>query len=220
MNKPVVKWEYKELIAASAKRFYSGHCSPAMDSGDMSIRDVESGYIYIYPRPHDGFEITSWDLLKPENVVVVDSEGNYIEDNGYLATVELPMHLAIYKARPDIHVILHSHPIWSSIFCATGKNIPLSLAEQAIYLGGETICAEYGLVGSKELGDNIVKALGKEKRAALMRNHGSVVIGNSFAEVFALSDYLEHGAQVTVLGELLGGVIPMDPDNVFDPSLL
>ena len=66
MSNSKVKWEYKELIAGSAKRFYGDHCSPAMDSGDMSIKDMETGLIYIYPRPHDGFEITSWDLLKPE----------------------------------------------------------------------------------------------------------------------------------------------------------
>lgn len=219
MSNSKVKIEYKELVAASAKRFYHDHCSPAMDSGDMSIMDKETGYIYIYPRPHEGFEITSWDVLKPENIVVVDIDGNYIEE-GYLATVELPMHLEIYKARPDIHVILHSHPLWSSVYCACGKNIPLTLAEQALYLGGEIVCAEYGTVGSMELAHNIVKALGKDKRAALMQNHGSVVIGNAFNEVFALSDYLEHGAQVALFGQLLGGVIEVAPDNILDPSLL
>ena len=87
-------------------------------------------------------------------------------------------------------------------------------------MGGEIICAEYGLVGSQEIADNVVMALGKDKRAALMRNHGSVVLGNSFAEVFALSDYLEHGAQVAIFGQLLGGVIEVAPDNILDPSLL
>lgn len=222
MSKPMIKYEYKEMVANSAKRFRSDECGPAMDSGDMSIRDVESGLIYIYPRPHEGFEITNWADLKPEDIVVVDSDGNLMEDNGYLATVELPMHIAIYKARPDCHVILHSHPLWSSIFAAAGKDVPCCLAEQALYLGGGTKCTPYALVGSKQLGDYIVEALGQDKRTAMIRNHGSVIIGNSFTEVFELSRYLEHAAQVAVLGELLGGVetFSAKPEDFLDACLL
>ena len=132
------------------------------------------------------------------------------------------MHLAIYKARPDCHVILHSHPLWSSIFAAAGKDVPCCLAEQALYLGGGTKCTPYALVGSKQLGDYIVEALGQDKRTAMIRNHGSVIIGNSFTEVFELSRYLEHAAQVAVLGELLGGVetFSAKPEDFLDACLL
>jgi L-fuculose-phosphate aldolase len=214
-----VKIEYKQIMAASAKRFYEKHLSPGFDSGDMSIRDMDTGYIYIYPNPKQNFVLYNWAELKPENIAVVDIDGNYIEKE-YQATVELPMHLAIYKARPETQVILHSHPIWSSMFAASGKNIPLILAEQSLFLGGEIICAEYGLVGSKDLGEKIVKALGAKKNAALMRNHGSVVIGKSIEEVFSRSDFLEHGAQVAVFCQLLGGPIEVAPDNILDPSLM
>lgn len=214
-----VKIEYKQMVAATAKRFYEKHLTPGFDSGDISIRDMDTDYIYVYPTPKDGFMLYNWAELKPENIAVIDLNGNYIEKD-YKATVEIPMHLAIYRARPETQVILHSHPIWSSVYAACGKNIPLALAEQGLFLGGEIICAEYGLVGSVDLGEKIVKALGKEKKAALLKNHGSVVIGSSIEEVFALSDFLEHGAMVCLLGNLLGGVIEVDPNNVLDPSLL
>lgn len=214
-----IKIEYKQMLAATAKRFYEKHLSPGFDSGDISIRDMETGYIYAYPTPKENFVLYNWAELKPENIAVLDIDGNYIEDY-YHATCEIPMHLAIYRARPETQVILHSHPIWSSVFAACGKNIPIALAEQSLFLGGEIICAEYGLVGSTDLGDKIVIALGKEKKAALMRNHGSVVIGKSIEEVFALSDFLEHGALVCLFGQLLGGVIEVAPDNILDPSML
>jgi L-fuculose-phosphate aldolase len=213
-----VKIEYKQLLAATAKRFYEKHFSPGFDSGDMSIRDMETGFIYAYPRPKENFEFFNWSELKPENIAVVDVEGKLIEDY-FEPTVEIPMHLAIYHARPETRVILHSHPLWSSVFACCGKDIPLSLAEQGLFLGGDTICAKYGLVGSKELGNYIVEALGENRKTALLRNHGSVVIGNSVEEVFALSDFLEHGAQVAIFGQLLGGVIPIAMDNILDPSL-
>ena len=56
----------------------------------------------------------------------------------------------------------------------------------------------------------------------MIRNHGSVIIGNSFTEVFELSRYLEHAAQVAVLGELLGGVetFSAKPEDFLDACLL
>jgi L-fuculose-phosphate aldolase len=215
-----INYDYKQLLASTGKKFYEKHLSPGLDSGDISIRDSATGYLYIYPRPHKNLEIINWGVLKPEDIVVVDMDGKNIEDNGNEATIELPMHLDIYHARPEISCILHSHPLWSSIYAACGKNIPLTLAEQGLFLGGEIICAEYGLAGSEDLGKKIVKALGQNKKAALLRNHGSVVLGQSLDEVFALSDFLEHGAQVAVFGSLLGGVIEVAPDNILAPHLL
>jgi L-fuculose-phosphate aldolase len=214
-----VKFEYKEIMAASAKRFFSDHCSPGFDSGDMSIRDMDTGYIYSYPNVKPGFVLYNWSELKPESIAVLDIEGNLIEKE-YEPTIEIPMHLAIYKARPETQVILHSHPLWSSVFACARKNIPLSLAEQGLFLGGETICAEYAPAGSVAVGTNIVKALGKDKKAALLANHGAVVIGKSVSEVFSLSAFLEHGAQVAIFAELLGGAVSVPYDQILDPSLM
>lgn len=215
-----IKGEYKEIIADAAKRFYDTQLTPGMDSGDISVRDTDTGYIYIYPRPGDNFEITDWRVLKPENICVLDKDGNLVEDKGLLPTVEAPMHVAIYKDRPEINAIIHSHPIYSSAFAITGKNIPLALAEQALFLGGEIVCAEYGLVGSVELADNIVKALRGNKMAALLRNHGTVVLGRNLTEAFVLSDFVEHGARVAIMGMSIGNIIEVKPDNILDPSLL
>ena len=88
-----VKYEYKEMLAASAKRFYGDHCSPGFDSGDISIRDLETGYIYAYPNMKPGFKVYNWGELKPENIAVVDIDGNLIEKD-YEPTIEIPMHLS------------------------------------------------------------------------------------------------------------------------------
>lgn len=216
-----VRREYKQLVASYAEIFISHKFSPGMDSGDWSMKDPDTGYVYICPRPNKFVDfIPNWSVLKDENVCVVDSDGNLVEDNGLLPTVELPMHLAIYNEREDVFGIVHSHPIYSSAFAATGENIPVLLAEQASFLGGEVVCAEYGLVGSKELGENIVKAMGKDKKAALMRNHGSVIVGKDLREAFVLADMLEHGAFVAILAKLVGKPIEVSMDNILDPSLL
>ncbi|MBQ9992474.1 MAG: class II aldolase/adducin family protein [Firmicutes bacterium] len=213
-----VKYEYKELLANSAMRFCADNCTPGGDSGDISIRDPETGYIYSYPNIKPGFSFYSWRELKPENIAVCDIDGNLIETE-YEPTIEIPMHLAIYKARPEVQVILHSHPKWSAIFACARKDIPLTLAEQALALGGETKCAEYAPAGAVAVGTNIVKALGKERNSALLANHGAVVLASSISEAFMRSEYLEHAAMVACFAELLGGAVSISPDEILDPSV-
>ena len=215
-----IRYEYKVMIAEGAHLFFEKKLTPGMDSGDLSFYDRDEGYIYICPRPNESLDITDWSVLRPEDVCVLNINNECIEDNGLLPTVESPMHMAIYKARPEVNAIVHSHPLWSSSFAITGKNIPLALAEQALFLGGEVICAEYGTVGSEALAQNIVEALGENRNAALMRNHGAIAIGKTLKEAFVLADFVEHGAQVAIMAKLLGEIIEIDPDNILDASLL
>lgn len=216
----MIKQHLKDELAQAVKLFWEKGLTPGQDSGDISIRDTETGYIYICPRPNESLKIPNWGIIKPEHIVVINLDGQIIEDTGILPTVEAPMHLYIYKARPEINAIIHSHATWSSAFAITGKNIPLVLAEQSLFLGGEVICAEYGKVGSTKLAMNIIKALGNDKMAALMRNHGAVCIGKDLEEAFIVSDFLEKGAQTTLLGSILGELIVKSPDDILDESLL
>jgi L-fuculose-phosphate aldolase len=216
-----IRKEYKQLVASYAARFVGHKLTPGMDSGDWSMKDPDSGLIYICPRPGPLVDITpDWSVLKDENVCVIDGDGKLAEDNGLLPTVEWPTHVAIYKARPDALAIVHGHPIYSSVFAVTGMDIPVELAEQAIFLGGDVLCAEYGLVGSQDLANKIVQALGPVRKAVLMRNHGSLVLGKDLREAFVLADFLEHGAHVSILARLIGQPISIAMDNILDPSLL
>jgi L-ribulose-5-phosphate 4-epimerase len=215
-----IKQGLKEDVAAATRLFWEKGLTPGRDAGDISVRDVETGLIYICPRPKPNvLRIPNWGMIKAEHMVVINLEGKVVEDSGLLPTVEAPMHLAIYRARPDVNAIVHSHAIWSSAFAVTGKNIPLILAEQSLRLGGEVICAAYGKVGSEEIAKNIVAALGKHKMAALMQNHGAVALGVTLEEAFIASDFLEKGAQVAILGATLGPLIVRKPDEILDESL-
>ena len=216
----MIKKYFKEELTKAVRIFWKKDLSPGQDSGDVSLKDFETNYIYICPRPNKNLEIPNWGVIEEKDIVVIDMDGNVIGNSENLPTVEAPMHIKIYKARPEIGAIIHSHATWSSAFAITGKNIPLVLAEQSLFLGGEVICAEYGKVGSKELAHNIVIALGRKKMAALLRNHGAVCIGRNLEEAFIVSDFLEKGAQKTVLGTILGDLIIKSSDEILDESLL
>lgn len=216
-----VRQDLREEVAAATRLFWEKGLTPGRDAGDTSLRDAETGLIYICPRPKPSvLRIPNWGMIKAEHMVVIDPDGKVVDDSGLLPTVEAPMHLAIYKARPDVNAIVHSHAVWSSAFAVTGKNIPLILAEQSLRLGGEVICAAYGKVASDEIARNIVAALGKNKMAALMQNHGAVALGINFEEAFIASDFLEKGAQVALLGGILGPLVVRKPDEILDDSLL
>lgn len=213
--------ELREEVADATRLFWQKGLTPGRDSGDTSLRDAETGLIYICPRPKPNvLKIPNWGMIKAEHIVVITPDGKVVDDSGLLPTVEAPMHLAIYKARSDVNAIVHSHAVWSSAFAVTGINIPLILAEQSLRLGGEVICAAYGKVGSEEIARNIVAALGKSKTAALMQNHGAVAVGVNFEEAFINSDFLEKGAKVALLGRMLGQLIVRTPDEILDDSLL
>lgn len=216
----MIKRSLKEEVAKAAHLFWEKNLTPGQDSGDVSLRDPETNLIYICPRTSETLHIPNWGVITADEIVVVDLDGNIQEDNGILATVEAPMHLYIYKTRPEVNAIVHSHAEWSSVFAVTGKNIPLVLAEQSLFLGGEIICAEYGKVGSIKLAENIVKALGSDKQCALMRNHGAVCVGATMADAFLNADFLEKGAKNALFGSLLGGLIVIAPDEILDESLL
>jgi len=206
----MIKEHLRKEVAESAVLLWEKGLSTGRDAGDTSLRDPETNLIYICPRPTEKLEILNWGNTKSEDIVIINFDNEVINGPDLLPSQESPMHIAIYKARPEINAIVHSHPVWSTVFSITGKNISLVDAEMDEFLGGEVICAEYAEVATEELGNNVVKALGKNKFAALMRNHGAVCIGKNFEEAFNSSNFLEKSAQTVLFGNLLGGIIAHD----------
>lgn len=202
-----VNYELKSAIVMASKRFMELGYSPVRDAGDLSIRDPQTGYIYFSPNKGDEIDIPDWNHISEEDVVVTDPDGNIIENrHGIQMTCEHPMHLAIYKARPDANAIVHSHCIYSSAFSVAGKDIPLVLSEMRLF-GGDIKCPkEFGPAGSDTLTYGVVEALGPHNKAALVRNHGAACIGANMREAFEVSIYVEKLAQTCILAMTLGNV--------------
>lgn len=210
---------FKEMTAKAVHEFWKKDLSPGYDSGDLSIRDSETGDIYVCPRPDEHLKIPNWNTITKADIVKINIDGEVTGASDHLPTIEAPMHLHIYRAREEINAIVHSHALWSSAFAVTGQNIPLALAESALFIGGEIRCAKYAPAGSQELAENIIDALEGEKKAALMRNHGAVCLGKDIEEAFIVSDFLEKSAKTIVAGRVLGDIITRDPEEILDEHL-
>jgi L-fuculose-phosphate aldolase len=191
----VIKREIKAALAEAAKEFYENGWTPGEDSGDISVRDPETGLVYLYPRPCAKIPvIRNWSVLTEEFIPVADPDGNLVGDTHLYPTVEWPMHIAIYRARKDINAIVHSHAVYSSAFAVTGQNIPCVLAELTLFLG-------------------------KDKMAALMRSHGAIACGADLDQAMSYHAFLEKSAQTVLYAKLLGKLEILDPNDVLDESL-
>ena len=195
----------KEEVAKSGALLIEKGLTPGRDFGDTSLRDEETGLIYILPRPSKRQPIIDWSYVTADDVAVINMDGEIVGDPNIFPTVEAPMHLQIYRARPEIYGIVHSHGEWSSIFAGVRQGIPAVTLDALETIGVEEIkCAEYALIASEELGDSVVEALGKNSKAALMANHGAVCIGTTLDEAFLVAGLLEKLSMQVVFGNIIG----------------
>lgn len=176
-------------------------------SGNISARIPGEEKIVISPSN------VPYGEIKPEDVLVVDFDGNVLEGERN-PSLELKMHLGVYKARPDVNAVIHAHPVYANVLSCTGKCIPPFLDEMVPIVGGSIDVAEYGVPGSEELAKNAVKALGK-KSAALLANHGIICCGGNLEKTFEIAGEVERIAKVYVLSMILGGP-KMLPEKVVE----
>lgn len=175
-------------------------------AGNISARR-EDGNIVITPSSVDYADMVLDDL------VLVDSEGAVLTaKDGRSPSTEMSLHLACYRAFDDIGSVIHSHPVWATMFAVARQSIPACVDEFAVYCGGEIRCAEYAASGSPDVGDNAVKAL-QDRAAALIANHGLVAVGPRPDKVLHVTALVERTAQIACGARALGGPVPI-PDEV------
>jgi L-ribulose-5-phosphate 4-epimerase len=166
-----------------------------MTSGNISGRDAESGLVVIKPSGYSYEEMTAADM------VVVDLDGRVVE--GHLKpSTDTATHLYVYKHRPDVLGIGHTHSTYASSFAVLGQPIPAVLTASAM-LGGEIPCGGFATIGGEQIGAEIVRAIGSA-RAVLMQNHGVFTIGDSPRQAAKMAVEVEEIAKITHLAMLKG----------------
>jgi ribulose-5-phosphate 4-epimerase/fuculose-1-phosphate aldolase len=202
---PVIDQDLKRRLAESAAEMVDQSLTTGLDAGDISVYVRDEGLIYALPRPCERLRIRSWKDIRPEDVAVIDPAGEVVEGSNTDPTVEIPMHLRIYEARPDISAVVHSHGEWSQVFATTGRDIPTSTIDTFVHCGfGPIRWGRFGLVGSEELAVNMVEALGKTGMAALMACHGAVSLGADLDEAMQVAKTVERAARQALFAYQIG----------------
>lgn len=170
-------------------------------SGNVSIRDRETGYIAIKPSG------IMFEDLTAEGMVVLDLEGHVVEGTNK-ASSDTASHLYIYRARPDVFGIVHTHSNYATAFAAIGKPIPVYLTAQADEFGGPIPCGGFALIGGEEIGREVVKSIG-DSPAIIMKNHGVFTVGPSGKAAVKAAIMVEDVARTIWLAKQLG-----EPDEI------
>jgi L-fuculose-phosphate aldolase len=126
--------------------------------------------------------------LTPELVGVHRLDGTAVEAP-LRPTSELPLHLAIYAARPEVGAIVHTHSPAATALSTLVDEIP-SVHYYVAMFGGPVIVAPYATYGTEELARNVVEAL-RDRTGCLMGNHGAVTVGPDLMSAHDKSGYLE-----------------------------
>ena len=143
----------------------------AWTSGNVSIRDSQTGLVLIKP---SGLR---YDEMKSNDMVVVDLEGRVVEGN-LKPSSDTASHLYIYRHRPDVGGIVHTHSRYATAFAALGRPIPCVLTAIADEFGGPIPCGPFALIGGEEIGKVVVENIGISP-AILLKNHGVFTIGKT-----------------------------------------
>jgi L-ribulose-5-phosphate 4-epimerase len=174
--------------------------------GNVSGRDPDSGLVAIKPSG------VPYEQLEPEMMIIVDLQGDVVEGS-LKPSVDTITHLVVYSHRPDVAGVTHTHSPYASSFAALGEPIPPYLTNVALEFGGPVPVGEYVPIGGREIGEEIVRAIGRSP-AILMKNHGVFSIGPSPRASFKAAAMLEEVAKTIHLALLRGRPDQLSADEV------
>jgi L-fuculose-phosphate aldolase len=153
-------------------------------------------------------------VMEPEDVVLVDFDGNVL-DGSFEPSTETPMHTGIYRARPGAGGIVHTHARYSTTLACLDREIPpvhymLALLSEE----GRVPVARYATYGTEDLARNASEALGDSHRACLLRNHGTIAVGESVSQAYSRTEVLEEMAELYYRATLAGEPVILTPEQM------
>jgi len=151
-------------------------------------------------------------LLQPADLLLIDLQGGVLFGHGQPSS-ETPMHLALYRCRPDIGAVVHAHPPLATALTVAGCRLEPPLLPEAVVALGEVPTVAYQMPTTWQFANDVGAAMGHAD-AALLANHGSVTVGPSLQAAFNRMEIVERAAQVLYLAKLLGRVQPLAPEAV------
>jgi L-ribulose-5-phosphate 4-epimerase len=178
----------------------------AWTSGNVSARDPDTGLVVVKPSG------VRYEELTPESMVILDIEGKLVEGS-LRRSSDADTHVYVYRHRPDVGGVVHTHSTFATAFAAVGRSIPPVLTAICDEFGGEIPCGAYAKIGGLEIGEEIVRSIGRS-RAILMQNHGVFTIGPSAEAAVKSAVMVEDVARTLFYAYLLGEPAEIPPEEV------
>jgi L-fuculose-phosphate aldolase len=173
-------------------------------AGNISARDGD--LVAVTPTGMD------YRRLDHGSVPVVDLDGRVV-DGGLAPSSELPLHLAVYRARSDVGAVIHTHSTFATTFAVLGEELP-AVHYLLAHAGRRVRVAPYATYGTGELGGACVAALAAD-RAVLLANHGLVAVGSGLDRALLVAEAVEEVAELCWRARCLGTPVVL-PDAEMD----
>ena len=201
MTAPADRWTAeKRAVADAAKRL-----------ADLGLVSGSSGNVSVRLPCGDSSELLAvtpsgkrYSDLDESDIVVADFELEPV-DGDLAPSSESLLHVAIYRSRPDVGAVIHTHSEYATVLAVAGQEAPPVIDEMVVALGGGIRVSEYAFPGSQELADSVCAAL-EGRKAAIIKNHGAVGVGRDLAEAVDACTLVERVCKVFVYARLLGRV--------------
>lgn len=176
-----------------------------MTSGNVSGRDSETGWIVIKPSG------VAYEKLSPQNLVIVDLQGKVIEGD-LTPSIDTETHLVVYRARPDVFGMVHTHSPYATSFAALGQPIP-PVTTTCGLIGGGVPLGKFEYFGGENIGKEIVRVIG-DSYAVVMESHGVFTIGHSPAHATRVAVEVEDMARIAHYAITRGDPIVLNDEQI------
>src|SRR6266568_7750982 len=196
----VSEWKIKEQMCDVGRRIWQkGFC--AGNEGNHSYR-IGENRILCTPTG------ISKSALKPDDICTVDLEGKQISGTRK-RTSEINLHLAIYKARPDVRAVIHSHPPHATAFAVASVDLPTCIHPEAEVFLGAVKTAKYVTPGDQRLGESILPYV-KDSNTILLQSHGVVCFHPDLEQAYYQLEIVDAYARILILAKQVGSIRPLD----------
>ncbi len=199
----------REMCEIGHRIWLKGFC--AGNEGNHSVRISNDRVLCTPTGLSKGF-------LVPEDICVVDMDGKQVEANsrGRKRTSEVLVHLAIYKKRPDVKAVIHSHPPHATSFAIAGIPLPEGLHPEAEVFLGKVRTAPYALPSTQALPDSITPLINAETNTVLMGNHGSVSFSHNLIDAYYKLEILDAYCRILLLCKNIGKANVFSKEQMVD----
>jgi len=178
----------------------------AWTSGNVSARDPSTGFVVIKP---SGIR---YEDLTPESMVVVDLDGKVVEGRNKPSS-DTFAHVFVYRHRPDVNGVVHTHSTFATAWAAVGRPIPPILTAICDEFGGPIPVGAYAKIGGDEIGQEIIRSIGSSP-AILMKNHGVFTVGRTPEAAVKAAVMVEDVARTVFYAMQLGQPDEIPPEEV------
>lgn len=185
---------------AWASRILAMHGQGDYTLGHVSVRDGD----FVHMK-RNGIGL---DEVTPADVLTIDLDGNRVAGEGRIH-LEAALHTEVYRARPDVRSVVHTHPPYATAFGCTHAELAMLSHDAVLFKDGLAYFDDTAeLIINREQGASVARALGP-KRVAIMRGHGVLVVGQSIPWAVYAALTLERVIRIQAIASQLGELRPM-----------